>query len=233
MARTWEKYSSMKTIALHDRPREKLERVGASALGDNELLAVVLGHGVTNAGALELANVVLAACGGLHGLVRSTTAELRRIPGIGAARAAQLLAAVELGRRTLLRGRHERVQIAAAIDAARVLVPQFGSKSVEHFGVMLLDTKHHVLKTTLISVGTLDASIVHPREVFREATVAGAFGIILFHNHPSGDPAPSKDDVALTKRLMDAGELMGITVMDHLILAERGFRSLRESGDLK
>jgi len=223
----------MKTIAPHDRPREKLERVGAGALGDNELLAIVLGHGVTNAGALELANAVLAATGGLHGLARATGHELRRIPGIGTARAAQIIAAVEAGRRTLLRGRLERVQITAAIDAARLLVPQYGSKPVEHFGVMLLDTKHHVLKTALISVGTLDASIVHPREVFREATIAGAFAIILFHNHPSGDPKPSPDDIVLTRRLVEAGDLMGITVMDHLILAERGFRSLREAGDLK
>jgi len=223
----------MKSVAPHDRPREKLERIGSGALGDNELLAIVLGHGVPNAGALELANAVLAATGGLHGLARASADELRRVPGIGAARAAQLIAAVEAGRRTLLRGRHERPQIVNAIDAARVLVPQFGSKPVEHFGVMLLDTKHHVLKTTLISVGTLDASIVHPREVFREATIAGAFGIILFHNHPSGDPKPSKDDVALTRRLIDAGELMGITVIDHLILAERGFRSLRDAGDLR
>jgi DNA repair protein RadC len=230
MTRTSKKYSSMKALALHDRPREKLERVGAGALGDNELLAIVLGHGDTNAGALELANSVLAASGGLYGLVRATTAELRRVPGIGAARAAQLLAAVELGRRTLLRGRHERIQIGTAVDAARILVPQFGSKSVEHFGVMLLDTKHQVIKTTLISVGTLDASIVHPREVFREATVAGAFGIILFHNHPSGDPRPSPDDVILTQRLIQAGDLMGIVVLDHLILGERGFRSLREAG---
>ena len=223
----------MKTVAPHDRPREKLERVGSGALGDNELLAIVLGHGVTNAGALELANAVLAVTGGLHGLARATGHELRRVPGIGAARAAQIIAAIEAGRRTLLRGRHERVQILTAIDAARVLVPQYGSKTVEHFGVMLLDTKHHVLKTALVSVGTLDASIVHPREVFREATIAGAFAIILFHNHPSGDPKPSADDVALTRRLMEAGELMGITVMDHLILAERGFHSLREAGDLK
>jgi DNA repair protein RadC len=124
------------------------------------------------------------------------------------------------------------VQIVTAMDAGRILVPQFGTKPVEHFGVMLLDTKHRVLRTTLISVGTLDASIVHPREVFREATIAGAFGIILFHNHPSGDPKPSKDDIVLTRRLIEAGELMGITVIDHLILAERGFRSLKDAGDL-
>jgi DNA repair protein RadC len=222
----------MKTVEPHDRPREKLERVGSGPLGDNELLAIVLGHGLPNAGALELANAVLATTGGLHGLARVTAAELRRVPGIGAARAARLVAAVEAGRRTLLRGRHERVQIVTAMDAGRILVPQFGTKPVEHFGVMLLDTKHRVLRTTLISVGTLDASIVHPREVFREATIAGAFGIILFHNHPSGDPNPSKDDIVLTRRLIEAGELMGITVIDHLILAERGFRSLKDAGDL-
>ena len=223
----------MKALAPHDRPREKLERVGSSPLGDNELLAIVLGHGVHNAGALELANTVLAATGGLHGLARTTTAELRRIPGIGAARAAQLLAAVEMGRRTLLRGRHERVRILTAMDAALLLVPQFGSKAVEHFGVVLLDTKHHVLRTSIVSVGTLDASVVHPRDVFREATIAGAFALILFHNHPSGDPTPSPDDIVLTRRLMAVGDLMGIVVLDHLILAERGFHSLRDAGELK
>jgi DNA repair protein RadC len=133
----------------------------------------------------------------------------------------------------LLRGGRDRVQIVHAIDAARLLVPQFGTKPVEHFGVLLLDTKLQVLRTTLVSIGTLDASIVHPREVFREAAIAGAFAIILFHNHPSGDPKPSGDDVALTKRLMAVGELMGITVLDHVIVAERGFWSLREAGDLR
>src|SRR3954467_8228236 len=223
----------MKTVAPHDRPREKLERIGAAALGDNELLAIVLGHGDANAGALELANAVLAAIGGLHGLARTSGDELRQVPGIGAARAAQLIAAVEAGRRTLRRGRRERPQILAAIDAGRLLVPQYGTKAVEHFGVLLLDTRHRVIRSTLVSLGTLDASIVHPREVFREATIAGAAAIVLFHNHPSGDVKPSPDDVALTRRLMQAGEIMGITVLDHLILVERGFRSLRECGDLK
>ena len=220
-------------VAPHDRPREKLERTGCAPLGDNELVAIVLGHGVHNTGALELANAVLGASGGLQGLARATSGDLRRVPGIGSARAAQLLAAIEMGRRTLLRGRHERVQIVTAMDAARLLVPQFGSKPVEHFGVLLLDTKHQVLRTSIISIGTLDASIVHPRDVFREATVAGAFAIILFHNHPSGDPAPSRDDVALTLRLIAAGELMGIPVLDHLILVDRGFHSLRDAGELR
>jgi DNA repair protein RadC len=223
----------MKSVAPHDRPREKLERVGAAGLGDNELLAIVLGHGVPRTSALDLANAVLDAVGGLHGLARATTDDLRRVPGIGGARASQLIAAVEAGRRTLVRGRRERVQIRTARDAAELLVPQFGTRPVEHFGVLLLDTKNRILRTTLLSVGTLDASIVHPREVFRAAANAGAAALVLFHNHPSGDPTPSEDDVALTKRLVRAGELMGITVLDHVVVAESRFHSLRENDDLK
>lgn len=223
----------MKILAPHDRPREKLERVGAGGLGDNELLAIVLGHGVPRTSALELANAVLAVVGGLHGLARATSDDLRRVPGIGDARAAQLIAAIEAGRRTLFRGRRERAQIKSARDAAELLVPEFGSRPVEQFGVMLLDTKHRVLRTTLLSVGTLDASIVHPREVFREAASGGASAIVVFHNHPSGDPTPSGDDVALTRRLIAAGEVMGIAVLDHVILVENGFFSLRERDCLK
>jgi DNA repair protein RadC len=223
----------MKTVAPHDRPREKLERVGPGGLGDNELLAIVLGHGDPRTSALELANAVLAAVGGLHGLARATPDDLRRVSGIGDARASQLIAAVEVGRRTLVRPRRERVQILAAIDAAKILVPQFGALPVEHFGILLVDTKHRVTRISLISVGTLDASVVHPREVFRAATSGGAAAIVVFHNHPSGDPMPSDDDIALTKRLICAGDLMGIHVLDHVIVAENSFYSLRERGCLK
>ena len=223
----------MKSVAPHDRPREKLERVGAGGLGDNELLAIVLGHGVPRSGALDLANAVLASAGGLHGLARSSLDDLRQVPGIGAARAAQLIAAIEAGRRTLVRGRRERPQITSSRDAAELLLPQFGNRPVEHFGVVLLDTKHRVLRSTLLSVGTLDTSVVHPREVFREATRGGAAAIVLFHNHPSGDPMPSDDDVALTRRLVRAGDLMGIAVLDHVILAETRYCSLRDTGRLQ
>ena len=223
----------MKTVAPHDRPREKLQRVGAGGLGDNELLAIVLGHGVPRTGALELANAVLDAVGGLHGLARATTDDLRRVPGIGGARAAQLVAAVEAGRRTLVRVRRDRQQFVTPRDAAEFLVPQFGTRPVEQFGVVLLDTKHRLLRTTVLSVGTLDASIVHPREVFRAAATAGAAALVLFHNHPSGDPTPSDDDIALTRRLVRAGDLMGIAVLDHVIVAESRFCSLRERGELR
>ena len=222
----------MKTVAAHDRPREKLQRVGATALGDNELLAVVFGHGRANASALDLANAVLTAVAGLDRLARARYDELRRIPGIGAARAAQIVAAVELGRRTLTRVGRERIQITSPRVLAEMLLPQYGSRAVEQFGVVLLDTKRRVLRTTIVTVGTLDASIVHPREIFREAASAGAAALVLFHNHPSGDPEPSEDDVLLTRRLVAAGVLMGIDVVDHVILADARYCSMLEKGFL-
>ena len=219
----------MKTVAAHDRPREKLERLGAQALGDNELLAIVLGHGRAHSTALDLANAVLGA-GGLRALVRARHQELTRVKGIGAARAAQVLAAIELGRRTLARAAGDRPQLVSPRAVAEFLLPQFGSRPVEHFGLLLLDTKHRVLRASTLSIGTLDASIVHPREVFREATMAGASVIVLFHNHPSGDPEPSPDDVELTDRLVAAGVLMGIHGIDHVILADTRYYSFREQG---
>lgn len=220
----------MKTVAPHDRPREKLRRLGAASLGDNELLAIVLGHGSVHTSALDLANAVLGAAGGAHGLVRVRHDDMMRVPGIGVARAAQVLAAVELGRRTLTRAPADRVQFTTPRSAAEFLLPQYGNRPVEQFGVVLLDTRHRVLRTVVLSIGTLDASIVHPREVFREAALAGAAAIVVFHNHPSGDPAPSEDDTALTARLIAAGVLMGIHVLDHVILADIRYFSYKEQG---
>jgi DNA repair protein RadC len=220
----------MKAVGLHDRPREKLQRLGASALGDNELLAIVLGHGRPRASALDMANAVLEATDGAHGLVRCRHDDLCGIPGIGRARAAQILAAVELGRRTLTRPIRDRVQILNARSAAEFLLPQYGNRPVEQFGVLLLDTRHRVIRTLVLSVGTLDASIVHPREVFGAAAAAGAAALVLFHNHPSGDPKPSQDDVELTRRIAAAGVLMGIDVIDHVILGDVRYYSFKEEG---
>jgi DNA repair protein RadC len=220
----------MKTVAPHDRPREKLQRLGLGALGDNELLAIVLGHGRAKASALDLANAVLTAVGGLHGLVRARHDDLKQVAGIGGARAAQILAAVEVGRRTLTRASQERLRVSSPRQLAQLLLPQYGNRPVEQFGVVLLDTKHRILRVRVLSVGTLDASIVHPREVFREAAAGGAAALVLFHNHPSGDPAPSPDDVKLTARMVAAGTVMGINVIDHLILADVRYYSFQESG---
>jgi DNA repair protein RadC len=222
----------MKNVAPDDRPREKLLRHGASALGDNELVALVLGSGCRHTGALAVANQLLAGRGGLHGLVRSTCDELLRVAGIGRAKAAQILAAVELGRRTLTRAPAARMPLRTPSEAAAYLMPTFGSRAVEHFGVVLLDTKHRVLRTTLLAMGTLSATVIEPRDVFREAALGGAAAIVVFHNHPSGDPQPSPDDVELTRRLVAAGVLMGIDVVDHLILGDVRYCSFKETGNL-
>ena len=178
----------MKSVAPHDRPREKLQRLGAAALGDNELVAVILGSGQAAASALDLGNAVLARTGGIDGLARARHDELTHVPGIGSARAAQVLAAVELGRRTLTRADRHRVQVTSPRAVAELLLPLYGNRPVEQFGVVLLDTKHRVMRTTVVTIGTLDASIVHPREVFREAAAAGRGGDCRLPQPPVGRP---------------------------------------------
>jgi DNA repair protein RadC len=223
----------MKAVAPHDRPREKLERLGAAALGDNELLALVLGSGSRDADALALANQLLERAGGLHGFTRIGLGALRDVGGIGRARAAQVLAAVELGRRTLVRGIDERPRLNSPRQLAAHLLPLYGAHPVEQFGIVMLDTKHRVIRTKIVSIGSLDTTVVHPREVFREAASAAAAAIVLFHNHPSGDPTPSTDDLVLTTRMVNAGDIMGIEVVDHLILADQRYYSLIESGRMQ
>ena len=220
----------MKDLAPHDRPREKLERLGAAGLGDNELLAVVLGSGSRDANALALANRLVDHAGGLHGLTRASVHDLCQVPGVGSARAAQVLAAVELGRRTLLRGTAERPRLMFPRQVAAYLLPQYGAGSVEQFGILMLDTKQRVIRIKIVAVGSIDETVVHPREVFREAAAASAAAIVLFHNHPSGDPTPSNDDLLLTTRMIQAGDIMGIAVVDHIILADQHYFSLVEAG---
>jgi DNA repair protein RadC len=216
-----------------DRPREKLERVGAAGLGDNELVALVLGLGGPSATALDLANRILAEVDGVVGLTRVSADRLRQVPGVGAAKASQVLAAVELGRRTLIAQADRRQRFASPREVASFLLPRYSARGVEQFGVVLLDARHRLIKSTVLSVGTLDCSVVHPRDVFREAAIGGASTLVLFHNHPSGDPTPSHDDEILTRRFVAAGELMGVEVMDHLILADARYFSFREAGRLE
>lgn len=222
-------WSGVARPAPDDRPREKLERAGPRALGDNELLALVLGHGTAGASALAVADRLLDAAGGLHALTRMSGAQLARQPGIGTALAGRVRAAIELGRRTLLTEAPGRPQFLTARDLARYLMPQFSAYPHERFGVVLLDTKHRLLKASILSVGSLDSSVVHPREVFQEAITVGAFGVVVFHNHPSGDPTPSRDDLALTMRLRQAGAILGIPLLDHVILADTRYYSVREA----
>jgi DNA repair protein RadC len=220
----------MKHLLPDDRPREKLRRHGAAALGDNELVALVLGSGRRHLDALGVANELLGQRGGLHGLARSTCDDLVPIAGIGPAKAVQLLAALEMGRRTLTHAPSDRLQLRSPRAAAEYLLPTFGSRPTEHFGVVLLDSKYRVLRTTVVAIGTLNTAAVEPREVFREAIIGSAAAIVVFHNHPSGDPTPSHDDEELTRRLRAAGTLVGIDVVDHLVLGDARYCSLKETG---
>jgi DNA repair protein RadC len=222
----------MKDLAPDDRPREKLWQHGASALGDNELVALVIAQGGRYGNALAVANALLAACGGLHRLGRCTCDDLSRVPGIGRARAAQITAALELGRRTLTRAPAERPHLTSPQIAAAYLLPRYGGGAAERFGVVLLDTRHRVIRTTVLALGTQNSSLVEPRDVFREATLGGAAAIVVFHNHPSGDPTPSPDDMELTRRLVAAGVLMGIDLVDHLVLGDVRYYSFKESRQL-
>ncbi len=222
----------MKDLLPDDRPREKLLRNGAAALGDNELVALVIGSGTRRAGALGLANELLRCTGGVRGLARSKADDLARISGVGPARAAKVVAALELGRRTLTHGHGTRVQLRSPREAAEFLLPTYGARSVEQFGIVLLDSKHRVLRTSVIASGTLNSTIVQPRDVFREAMLGAAAAVVAFHNHPSGDPTPSADDVELTRRLRAAGTLMGVELVDHIVLGEVEYCSLKEMGQL-
>jgi DNA repair protein RadC len=219
----------MKHLSPDDRPREKLWQHGASALGDNELVALVIAHGGRHGSALALANALLAAYDGLHGLSRCTCDDLAHLAGIGPSRAAQIVAALELGRRTLTHAPAERIQLGSPNAAALYLLPRFGGRALEQFGLILLDTKHRVIRTTVLASGTQNTSHVEPRDVFREAARAGAAAIVVFHTHPSGDPTPSPDDVELTHRLVSAGVIMGIDVVDHIVLGDVRYCSFKES----
>ena len=219
----------MKDLSPDDRPREKLWQHGASALGDNELVALVIAHGGRHGSALALANALLAAYDGLHGLSRCTCDDLAHLAGIGPSRAAQIVAALELGRRTLTHAPAERLQLGSPNAAALYLLPRFGGRALEQFGLILLDTKHRVIRTTVLASGTQNTSHVEPRDVFREAARSGAAAIVVFHTHPSGDPTPSRDDVELTHRLVSAGVIMIIDVVDHIVLGDVRYCSFKES----
>ena len=218
----------MKQLAAGDRPREKLDRVGVAGLGDNELVAVVLGQGGRGTSVLDLASAVLDHAGGTAGLSRVSLDDLRQVRGVGLARAAQVIAAVELGRRTVAAAGHPR-RFRQPREMAQWLLPQFGGRPVEQFGVVLLDTRHGLLGTRVVSTGLLDASSAHPREVFRDAVVGRAAAVVLFHNHPSGDPSPSREDVSVTRRLVAAATVLGIEILDHVILGAGTYFSFRES----
>jgi DNA repair protein RadC len=213
-----------------DRPRERLFARGAEHLADAELL---LRTGARGASALTVAAEVLARHGGLTGLARAAPRDLAGTGGVGPAKCATLLAALELGRRCAAQPLRAGASVRSPADVHRAFSPELRHVAHERFLVVLLDGRHRVMRHEVVSQGTLTASLVHPREVFRPALREAAAAVILVHNHPSGDPTPSREDREITRRLARAGRILGIEVVDHVVVAERGYTSLREQGALE
>jgi len=214
-----------------DRPRERLWRLGAAALTASELLAILLGTGDAHHDAVDVAALLLTpANGGIRRLAARPPGELLRTPGVGRAKGARLLAAFELANRI---GREERPsvpRISEPADVVRLVGGRLRDLQVEEFHLLALDTRSRVLRDVLVTRGLLDSSLVHPREVFRAAISEAAAGIILVHNHPSGDPTPSAEDRAVTRQLVAAGQLLDLPVYDHVIVAGDRFVSFATAG---
>jgi DNA repair protein RadC len=211
------------------RPREKLLAQGETTLNNHELLAIILGNGTKDISALELANRLLNTYKGLRRLQEASLEELIQEKGIGPAKAASIKAALEMGRRISL-DVEIRDLIKSPKDVEQMLVQEMRAYDREHFIVLYLDRKGGLIVKEHVSVGGLHSSIVHPREVFKTAVKRSAASIILAHNHPSGDPAPSQEDINITRRLVEAGGIMGIEVIDHVVIGENTYCSLKEKG---
>lgn len=215
-----------------DFPRERLERLGPRALSDSELVSLLLRSGGRGRGADEVARRVLGEIGGLAAAATEEVASLQGLVGLGPAGSASLVAAFEIGRRLATRRLEPGTRIQGPADVHRHFFERLRDCPHEQFLALLVDGRHRVMSEVLVSQGTLTASLVHPREVFRAAIRRSAAALVLVHNHPSGDPAPSGEDRQVTERLHEAGEVIGIRVLDHVIVAEHGFHSFREGGDL-
>lgn len=221
---------TIKSIPVDDRPQEKLLKYGANNLSNSELLAVILRTGSKDENVLKLSQKILSEDNkGLKNIAEGTIEKFKSYKGISNAKAAQLMALSELSKRisTL---KIERIKITSPADAALVMMEEMRYYKKEYFKIILLDTKNNIKKISEISVGSLNSSIVHPREVFSEAVANSASSIILVHNHPSGESEPSHEDIVLTNRLDECGKILGIKVLDHIIIGDGVFYSFKEEG---
>ncbi len=225
-----------KSFTIHDlpvseRPRERLQKFGVETLSAQEILALILGRGISGESVMVTAQRLLSQFGNLKGIANASVEELSQTKGIGLAKASQIKAAFELANR--LEGYSEAGEkpiVKAPEDVVGLVKGRLSGKKKEYFLALLLDTRNRLIKVSEISVGSLDASIVHPREVFKEAISASAASVIFTHNHPSGDPEASEDDIKLTKQLAQAGEIVGIDVLDHIIVCDKKYVSLKREG---
>ncbi len=225
-----------KSFTIHDlpiseRPRERLQKFGVEALSAQEILALILGRGIAGESVMMTVQRLLSRFGNLRGIASASIEELSQVRGVGIAKASQIKAAFELANRLEGYAETGKKPVVKTPDEVVSLVRgRLKGKQKEHFLALLLNTRNQLIKVAEISVGSLDTSIVHPREVFKEAISASAASVIFAHNHSSGDPEPSEDDIRLTKRLAEAGEVVGIDVLDHIIICDKGYLSLKGKG---
>jgi len=221
---------TVRDLPRQERPRERLQKFGPEALSAQELLALVIGRGIPNKSVMNIAQELLAKFGNVKAIGQATIEELSQIKGIGLAKAAQIKACFELGKREDLEPEVKDFDVKNPEGVVKAIRASIQDKAKEHFKLILLNPRNKIIGISTISVGTLNASLVHPREVFKDAIKHSAASVVLAHNHPSGDPEPSEDDLTITKRLTEAGKILGVEVMDHIIIAKNGFFSFKERG---
>jgi DNA repair protein RadC len=215
-------------LPLSERPRERLAKLGSEALSSQEILALILGRGIRGESVIITAQKLLSRFGNLKNLASASIEELTQTKGIGPAKAAQIKATFELSKRLEHSLTEDtKITVKSPEDVVKTARNLLKGKKKEHFVVICLDTRNHLIKTSTVSIGSLDCSIVHPREVFKDAISSSAASVIFIHNHPSGDPTPSEDDIKMTKRLIEAGEIIGIEVLDHIIICDSEHLSMK------
>ena len=220
----------IKDLPLEEGPREKLKALGSEVLSNAELLAILIRTGYKRESAVQVATRIITQSGGLRNLPDLSLEDLQEFKGIGPDKAVMIKAALALGSRLATTPRESSGSITNPRQAADLFMEELRYKKKEYFKILLLNTKNHVISKEEISVGSLNASIVHPREIFNIPLRKSAASVILFHNHPSGDPSPSQEDLEVTRRLVDAGNILGITIRDHIIIGDGCFFSFREKG---
>ncbi len=225
-----EYYPTIKELPEGERPRERLEHYGAASLSTAELMAIILRIGSRDENVIMLAQRLLTCYGGLPGLAAASFEELAGIKGVGRVKAIELKAAFELGKRLLVAAPHERPMVKSPADAANLLLMEMGPLEQEHLRTVILDSKNHVLKVHTVYIGSLNTAMVRVGELFREAIRLNAAAVIVAHNHPSGDPTPSPEDVRVTHQIVEAGKLLNIDVLDHLVIGQQRWVSLKERG---